>query len=264
MINNLFNMRNRWALVTGASGNLGTVISSTLASLGANLILVDQSKTGLINLKKKLSKYKIRKIDIFCNLENEESRIELYKKIKDKKIKINCLVNNASMTGSSDGNGWNSEFQKQTLEMWRKGIEVNLTAVFHLTQLFMNDLKKSKGANIINIASIYGELGPDWSLYKGTNMNNPAAYSVSKGGLIQFTRWASTTMSPKVRVNAISPGGIKRNQPKSFIKKYISRTPLKRMATESDIIGAITFLATDMSAYVTGQIIKVDGGWSEW
>ena len=85
-------------------------------------------------------------------------------------------------------------------------------------------------------------------------MHNPAAYSVSKGGLIQFTRWAATTMAPKIRVNAISPGGIKRNQPKSSSK--MARTPLKRMATELDMIGAITFLATDMSAYITGRSLE--------
>ena len=264
MINKLINMNSRWVLITGASGNLGRVISNALASLGANLILVDQSKIELNKLKKKLSKYKTKTLEVECNLEIEENRIELLNTIKSKKIRINCLINNAAMTGSSIKSGWNSNFQHQTIKMWRKGIEVNLTAAVHLSQIFMSDLEKSNGANIINIASIYGELGPDWSLYEGTNMHNPAAYSVSKGGLIQFTRWAATTMAPKIRVNAISPGGIKRNQPKKFIKKYEARTPLKRMATELDMIGAITFLATDMSAYITGQVIRVDGGWSEW
>ena len=98
-------------------------------------------------------------------------------------------------------------------------------------------------------------------MYEGTSLGNPAAYGVSKGGLIQLTRWLSTTLAPNVRVNAISPGGIFRNQPDEFVKRYSSRTPLKRMATENDFRGAIAFLATDMSRYVTGQVISVDGGW---
>jgi len=95
-------------------------------------------------------------------------------------------------------------------------------------------------------------------------MSNPAAYAASKGGLIQFSRWLATTISPNVRVNCVSPGGVFRNQPDIFVKKYIDKTPLKRMATEQDFAGVIAFLSSDMSAYVTGQNILVDGGWGIW
>ena len=217
--------------------------------------MVDQSKIELNKLKKKLSKYKTKTLEVECNLEIEENRIELLNTIKSKKIKIDCLINNAAMTGSSIKRGWNSNFQHQTIKMWRKGIEVNLTAAVHLSQIFMSDLEKSNGANIINIASIYGELDLI-GVYMKALICNPAAI-VSKGGLIQFTRWAATTMAPKIRVNAISPGGIKEISQK-FIKKHEARTPLKRMATELDMIGVL--LATDMSAYITGQVIRVDGG----
>jgi NAD(P)-dependent dehydrogenase (short-subunit alcohol dehydrogenase family) len=141
---------------------------------------------------------------------------------------------------------------------------VNLTSVFHLCQLFTPALRSSQGGSIINIASIYGEYGPDWSLYEGTGMANPAAYGASKGGVIQFTRWLATTLGPDVRVNAISPGGVARGQPESFVKRYEARTPLRRMATEDDFRGAIAYLASDMSGYVTGQIVRVDGGWGVW
>ena len=125
-------------------------------------------------------------------------------------------------------------------------------------------LKSQEGASIINIASIYGLYGPDWSLYEGTNMNNPAAYAASKGGLIQLTKWLATTIAPEVRVNAISPGGIFRNQSTIFVKRYEDKTPLGRMASEDDFRGAIAYLATDMSKYVTGQNFSVDGGWGVW
>jgi len=95
-------------------------------------------------------------------------------------------------------------------------------------------------------------------------MGNPAAYAASKGGLLQYTRWLATVLAPTVRVNAITPGGVWRNQPDSFHKKYVERTPLKRMAREEDFKGAIAYLASDLSSYVTGQNIIVDGGWTAW
>ena len=140
-------------------------------------------------------------------------------------------------------------------------MEVNLTAVFDLCQGVTPLLRASTGPNIINIASIYGHYGPDWSLYKGTTMGNPAAYNASKGGLIQFTRWLATTLAPDVRVNAISPGGIFRNQPEIFVNRYKAKTPLGRMATEDDFRGIIAYLASDLSKYMTGQNLTVDGGW---
>ena len=141
---------------------------------------------------------------------------------------------------------------------------MNLTAVFSLCQGLAPMLRVSDGASIINIASIYGELGPDWSLYEGTNMSNPAAYGASKGGLLQFTRWLSTTIAPHVRVNAISPGGIFRNQPEKFVSRYETKTPLARMATEDDFRGVVAYLSSDLSKYMTGQSLSVDGGWGVW
>ena len=117
---------------------------------------------------------------------------------------------------------------------------------------------------ILNIASIYGVLGPDMEIYAGTNMGNPAAYAVSKGGLIQLTKWLSTILAPKIRVNCISAGGVKRGQSKSFISKYEKKVPLARMAVEEDIAKAMLFLTSDLSSYVTGQNIMVDGGYSSW
>jgi NAD(P)-dependent dehydrogenase (short-subunit alcohol dehydrogenase family) len=155
-------------------------------------------------------------------------------------------------------------FEQQSIDTWRRALVVNLTAAFHLCQGLAPLLRASGRGSIINIGSIYGEFGPDWELYEGTTMSNPAAYGASKGGLLQLTRWLATTMSPAVRVNAISPGGIARGQAQEFVKRYEKRTPLRRMATEDDFRGAVAFLATDMSAYVTGQNLSIDGGWGVW
>jgi NAD(P)-dependent dehydrogenase (short-subunit alcohol dehydrogenase family) len=123
-------------------------------------------------------------------------------------------------------------------------------------------MNKSKNASIINISSIYGVNAPDWNLYQDTNINNPAAYSISKAGLIYMTKWLASTLAPNIRVNAISPGGILRQQEKLFIKKYNEKTLLNRMATESDVSEPVLFLASNMSSYITGQNLIIDGGWT--
>ena len=149
------------------------------------------------------------------------------------------------------------------MDTWRRALEVNLTAPFALIQSCVDLLKASKGV-VINMGSIYGVLGPDMNLYQGTSMGNPAAYAASKGGLLQLTHWLATVLAPDIRVNMISPGGIFRHQPKDFCERYIQKTPLKRMATEEDLKGAIAYFATDLSLYVTGQNLLVDGGWTAW
>ena len=118
--------------------------------------------------------------------------------------------------------------------------------------------------NVILFSSIYGMVAPDMSLYEGANMTNPIAYGVSKGGVLQLMKYLATILAPDIRVNAISPGGILRNQPEAFRERYEKKTPLGRMATEEDLKGAIAYLASDLSAYVTGHNLVVDGGWTAW
>jgi NAD(P)-dependent dehydrogenase (short-subunit alcohol dehydrogenase family) len=261
-LNDLIGLRGRRALVTGAGGGLGGVIASTFAELGADLVLVDQEESRLIDLVATLEKR--WNIDVgyqVCDLECQMQRSNLVANIRARYPLLNILVNNAAFLGQSDLLGWNVPFEEQSLETWRRALEVNLTAVFDLCQGCAPLLRVAKGASIINVGSIYGSYGPDWGLYEGTSMGNPAAYSSSKGGLIQLTRWLAKTVGPAIRVNSISPGGIFRGQPEVFVNRYCAQTPMGRMATEDDFRGAFTFLATDMSAYLTGQNLIVDGGW---
>jgi NAD(P)-dependent dehydrogenase (short-subunit alcohol dehydrogenase family) len=150
------------------------------------------------------------------------------------------------------------------MDTWRRALEVNLTSVFDLVQTLIPSLRNAESASIVNISSIYGDKGPKWRIYENTSMGNPAAYAVSKGGVNQLTRWLATTLAPKIRVNAIVAGGIERNQPNSFKEKYILDVPLGRMAYEIDIVGPIMFLLSDLSSYVTGELLRVDGGRSIW
>jgi NAD(P)-dependent dehydrogenase (short-subunit alcohol dehydrogenase family) len=264
-IHELMNLEGRRALITGATGALGSVIVETLAELKSELILVDRPGSDFTSLIDSLRKrWDVQIWHYFCDLEQHEQRIELIELIQSDHTALNILINNAAFVGTSELSGWAVPFEKQTVETWRRAIEVNLTAPFHLCQSFTPILRKSPGSSIINIGSIYGEYGPDWRLYEGTSMANPAAYGASKGGLMQLTQWLATTIAPEVRVNAISPGGIFRNQPDVFVKKYESRTPMGRMANEDDFRGAIAYFASDLSKYVTGQVLAVDGGWGAW
>jgi NAD(P)-dependent dehydrogenase (short-subunit alcohol dehydrogenase family) len=261
----LSKLTGRKALITGATGNLGKIFADTLAELGADLILVDLQGTDLGSLTTDLiNRWGVSVESYHCDLEIQQERADLVNKIKRSNKSLNILVNNAAFVGTSDLPGWAVSFEEQSIDTWRRALEVNLTAIFDLCQGLHPLLKNSIGASIVNIASIYGMYGPDLSLYEGTGMNNPAAYSVSKGGLIQLTRWLSTSIAPEIRVNAIAPGGIYRNQPIEFVQRYESNTPLGRMAEGDDLKGALAFLCSDLSKYVSGQVLAVDGAWGVW
>lgn len=263
-IKTLMNLRGRRALITGAAGGLGRIMAQTIAEQGADLVLLDRPNTYLHELANKLTNdWSVKVVIKHCDLEIQEQRETLITEMRQEG-KLDVLINNAAFVGSSGLPGWAVPFAEQTIETWRRAIEVNLTAVFHLCQGLAPLLRASGQGCIINIGSIYGEFGPDWSLYEGTSMSNPAAYAASKGGLLQLTRWLATTLAPDIRVNAISPGGIARSQAKEFVDRYEARTPLKRMAKEDDYRGIVAYLASDMSLYSTGQNYLIDGGWGAW
>lgn len=261
----LMNMKGRQALVTGAAGGIGRVIASTLAELGASLTLVDrpESQYGTF-IDDLVREWGVRVQTLDCDLESQQDRDQLITLVLKQSDGLDVLVNNAAFVGTSGLAGWTVAFERQTVETWRRALEVNLTAVFDLSKGLVPKLRQSKRGSIINIASIYAKYGPDYRLYEGTEIGSPAAYAASKGGLIQLTRWTATTLAPDIRANTISPGGVFRNQPEVFVQRYAARTPLGRMATEDDFRGAIAYLASDLSKYVTGQDMAIDGGWGIW
>ena len=265
LIKETMSLEGRRALITGANGTLGKQISFALAELGADLVLHDLPDTNyevlIQSIAKINKKVSIETIDF--DLENESSRDSLIQQLILDKRPLNILVNNAALVGTSELKGWNEDFHDQSIETWRKAFEVNLTSVFHITQGLSSKISESHNSSIINIGSIYGVVGPDYSIYENTNINNPSAYSVSKAGLIHLTKWLASTLSPNIRVNSISPGGIQyKGMPENFIEAYNRKVPMNRMGVKEDIKGAIIFLASDLSSYVTGQNIMIDGGWT--
>lgn len=258
-------MDGRVAVITGGCGHIGRAIADGLAEQGCNLLLIDRAEDPLKLASCDLGERWGVQVD-WCaiDLENAEERVSIAPFIRKRFGRVDVLVNNAGFVGDSEMTGWVVPFEEQSIETWRRAVEVNVTAGFHMSQLLSPMLKERQNGSIVNVASIYGLLGPDMSLYDGTNMGNPAAYAVSKGGLIQLTRWMSTVMAPDVRVNCVSPGGVARNQSQIFVDRYVARTPLKRMGVEDDLKGAVLYFSCDISAWVTGQNLVVDGGWSAW
>tara|TARA_B100001250_G_scaffold300104_1_gene261805 strand:- start:43145 stop:43954 length:810 start_codon:yes stop_codon:yes gene_type:complete len=262
-IQDLISLDGRKALITGALGGFGSEISLALAELGADLILTDRADCNQAELLSTINSISDVSVDFIpCDLEDKSSRKELIEWVIKNSEHLNILVNNAAFVGQSDLDGWNTDLHNQSLDTWKRAIEVNLTSVFDLTKNLSSKIKSSGDGSIINIASIYGTNPPDYSLYEGLDMNNPAAYSASKGGLIQLSRWFASTLAPDIRVNSISPGGVLRGQHSDFIQRYIDKTPMARMANNDDIKGVIAFLSTDLSRYITGQNVLLDGGFT--
>jgi NAD(P)-dependent dehydrogenase (short-subunit alcohol dehydrogenase family) len=260
-LHELNSLAGRVGVITGGAGHLGKAMAQALVELGATIVLVDRDRETVDACAQEIGG---RCCGFQTDLEQDASRRKLADHISERFGHIDILINNAAFVGTSGLGGWAVPFVDQSIDTWRRALEVNLTAPFHLAQLFHPLMATSGNGSIINIGSIYGLLGPDWSMYDGTSMGNPAAYAASKGGLIQLTRWLSTTLAPQIRVNSVSPGGIERGQPPSFVDKYKERTPLARMGREEDFMGVIGFLASDASAWVTGQDFTIDGGWSAW
>jgi len=258
-------LQGRVAVVTGGAGHIGRAIADALAELGAAIALVDIRREECCALADETAaRWKVDSAGFDCDLEQAAAIRDLPRRVGERFGRFDVLVNCAALVGTSELEGWAVPFEKQSAATWRRAIEVNLTAPVLLVQAAAEKLRESGRGSVVNVASIYGLTGPDWRLYEGTDMGNPAAYAASKGGLIQMTRWLATTLAPGIRVNAIAPGGIFRNTGEPFLSRYTARTPLARMAREEDIKGAACYFASDLSAYVTGQCLAVDGGWTAW
>lgn len=261
----MMSLSGRVAVITGGAGHLGQAMASALAELGCAICLLDRDTEALTEAADRLrANWNTPVAQLLIDLECEDARATVATWVTEKFGRADVLINNAGFVGDSELKGWVVPFEEQKIDTWRRAMEVNLTAAFHLSQILSPLLKINGKGSIINVSSIYGVVGPDLALYRGTAMGNPAAYAASKGGVIQTTRWLSTVLAPAIRVNCISPGGISRNQPKAFQDRYIERTPMRRMGHEEDFKGAVAYFASDLSAWVTGENLMIDGGWTAW
>ena len=259
----LGNMTGKVALITGGVGHLGAAMGEALAEAGAQIIVLDldqkKAQEAAFHLK---GAYGGRHVGISVDLSKKEDIEKVPQCIREHFEQLDVLINCAALVGTSDLKGWATPFEEQDFFTWEKALEVNLTGAFYLIQQCKKLMDKSNSASIINVSSIYGISGQKVSLYDGLGYLTPAAYAVSKGGLVQLTRYLATVLAPNIRVNCITPGGIERNQGEVFAERYEAMTPLGRMGNEEDFKGVVHFLASSLSSYVTGQNVIVDGGWS--
>ena len=241
-------LENKIIIITGGNGLLGSAIIEKLIEDGAFVINLD------INHKTNESLSNIE-----CDITNQESVDNSLNLIINKYEKIDGLVNNAYPRTQD----WGNKFEDIKLDSWKKNIDWQLNSYFYMSQQVAVQMAKQKSGSIINIASIYGVIGPDFTVYDGTNMTMPAGYAAIKGGLINLTRYMASYFGPhKVRVNTVSPGGIFDNQNISFVENYEKKVPLRRMGLPEDITPSVSFLLSDESKYITGQNLIVDGGWT--
>lgn len=247
----------RRALVAGGAGHIGATAAVTLAELGAAVAVCDVDEQGAREVAERVGG-----VAIHADLCEEEAARDAVREAAKVLGGLDVLVHTAALVGTSNRSGWTVPFAEQSLAAWDEAIRVNVTSAFVLVQEARGELAASGHGSVVLFGSIYGRLAPDPTLYDGTGLSNPVAYGASKGALVQLMRYLAAELAPAVRVNAISPGGLERGQPEEFRRRYELRTPLGRMATEADLEGAIAFLASDLSPYVTGHELVVDGGWT--
>ena len=276
-----FSLKDKTAIITGGTGLLGSVYTHSLLSLGASVIVIDKKidKTKFIkNLVKEynLTKEIINKIKfVKCDITNKKQIDKSFKKIRSNLKNLKVLINNASLVkqvGNDDLRDTYKPFLQMKQKDWEDFFSVDLTGTLLVTQKCIPFLQKNGGGSIINISSTYGILSPDQRIYESLSHKNskqkiekPIGYSISKSGVLNMTRFLATKFAEdKIRVNTLTLGGVYANNPKSFVKSYSDKTPLRRMADKNEYAGPIIFLATDASSYMTGSNLVVDGGWSTW
>ena len=241
-------LKNKIILVTGGSGLLGKKIVDKVREEGGTCIAAD------VNTVTDLEKGSV-KLDI-TNEQEVKNGIQL---IYDHFGHIDGMVN-AAYPRTAD---WGKKFEEIEVESWRRNIDMQLNSVFILCREVLEKMKDRKSGVVVNLASIYGVVGPDFDIYKGTSLTMPAAYSAIKGGMINFTKYlASYYGSYNLRINCLSPGGIFDNQNPEFVQKYEQKVPMKRMGTAEDIAGPTVFLLSDEASYISGHNLIVDGGWT--
>jgi NAD(P)-dependent dehydrogenase (short-subunit alcohol dehydrogenase family) len=243
----MFSVNDKVIIVTGGQGLLGKQIVNSLRNYGAIAISgdlkinVDDPHSYLIDITKEAS------VEQFiANIVNTFGKIDGW-------------VNNAYPRTAD----WGAKIEDTPFESWRRNVDMHLNGYFLCSKLVLEQMKKQRFGSVINMSSIYGLVGPDFSIYNGTSMTMPVAYSAIKGGVNNLTRYLAAYYGPyQIRVNTVSPGGIFDNQPESFVQAYNEKVPLRRMGSPNDIVSAVHFLLCDETSYLTGHNLIIDGGWT--
>lgn len=242
------NLEQKVIIVTGGSGLIGRCIMTDLKQKMAIAINAEISVETDLELG-----------EVYCDITSENSIDSMIDIVLNKYGRIDGLVNNAYPRTKD----WGARFEDIQLESWRKNVDMQLNSVFLLCQKVIAQMMKQQSGAVVNIGSIYGVVGNDFTIYEGYGGTSPAAYCAIKGGVINFTRYLASYFGKYgIRVNCVSPGGIKDNQHPSFVERYEYKSPLKRMGKPEEIAPAISFLLSDDASFITGHNLMVDGGWT--
>jgi len=241
-------LENKIVIVTGGSGLLGKEMIRDINGKGGIAINAD------INIDDVTGNEQFK-----CDITKRDSIVDVIEKIVERYGRIDGLVNNAYPRTDD----WGKIFEDIPSDSWRKNVDMQMNTVFDFCQVVLDQMKKQQSGSIVNIASIYGVVGNDLTIYEGTKITTAAAYSAIKGGIINFSRYlASYYGRQNIRVNCVSPGGIFDKQDPVFVNNYEKKVPMNRMGTPEDIAPPVSFLLSDEARYITGQNLIVDGGWT--
>lgn len=239
---------NKIIIVTGGNGLLGSAIVANIREEGAFCINLDIKHDTSSDLS-----------SIWCDITDTNSINGTIELIINKFNRIDGLVNNAYPRTED----WGLKFENIDYKSWQFNVDWQLNSHFYITQEVSKYMVNQGSGSIVNMASIYGIVGPDFTVYEGTEMTMPAAYSAIKGAIVNFSRYLAAYLGPSgVRVNTVSPGGIFDNQNLIFVNNYNKKVPLRRMGYPKDISPSVSFLLSNESNYITGQNLIIDGGWT--
>lgn len=265
-----FDVTGRTVIVTGGAGLLGREYGRALVEAGAQVVLADVESDEVARVADDLRGPGCA-VGMRVDVASEASVAGLVRSTLDRFGRIDGLVNNAALNPSVDrdrADRLDLSFESYPLELWNRSLAVNLTGMFLCAREVAPVMLAQKRATIVNAAAPYGLVGPDQRLYdsgRGARHHKPVDYSVTKGAVVGFTRYlAAYWATSGIRVNTLTPGGVRHQQPDDFVERYSSRTPLGRMAERHEYCGALLFLLSDASSYMTGANLVVDGGWTAW
>jgi NAD(P)-dependent dehydrogenase (short-subunit alcohol dehydrogenase family) len=267
-----FTLSGRTAVITGGAGLLGKEFCRTLAEAGAQVVVADLDESAAENTAASLKAEGYPAAHVRVDVTSPASTQAMVTAALDNFGRLDILVNSAALDPKFDPQHQitqaNNAFENYPLEAWNQALEVNLTGMFLCCQAAVRSMSGQGRGSIINLCSTYGLVGPDQRLYQRPGQPpqyKPVYYSVTKAGVLGLTRYLATYYAgTEIRVNALTPGGVYNNHDEVFLKQYAARTVMGRMASKDDMNGAVLFLASDASAYMTGSNLVVDGGWTAW
>jgi len=271
LVESLFGLKERLIIVAGGAGQIGFAMCNILADAGAKVVIADLDIEMAENKIKEVKDDILRKklIAVKLDVSKEEEVLTFLKNINKTYGPLYGLVNCFHFKGNArkldTTSNFFADFENYPIEAWDKVHDINLKGSFLMSQKAIPYMKQNGGGVIVNISSTYGNVSANKSIYGNSGINSPVAYATSKAAIINLTRYIATHLAEyNIRANVLSPGGVFNNQSEEFLKNYTNLTPLKRMANAEDYQGAILYLMSDASKYMTGANLIVDGGWTAW